>query len=320
MVHPLTEAQEVQLFEKMVLIREVELEISRRYPEGKMRCPTHLSVGQESTPAILHLFLKDSDYAVSTHRSHAHYIAKGGDLFAMLAEIYGLDEGCSKGRGGSMHLVDKEVGFMGSSAIVGNSVPVGTGLGLAQKLDSKDGISVVYIGDAAVEEGVFFESANFAAARRIPVLFVCENNGFSVYSGIQGRQPENRTIKSLAEGLGLQAAEASFTDIDSSVSVIAAAVEHCRTTREPFFLEIESERYLEHCGPNNDDHLGYRDLNQLEKIKLRDPIDQLSEKLKAKNVDMSSIFLQVKNYVGQTFTAVEKLHARDGSETLGGAL
>jgi TPP-dependent pyruvate/acetoin dehydrogenase alpha subunit len=318
LVHSITDAEEIQLLEKMVLIREVELEISRRYGQGKMRCPTHLSVGQESTPAILDLYLRDTDFAVSTHRSHAHYIAKGGNLFAMLAEIYGLDEGCSKGRGGSMHLVDKKVGFMGSSAIVGNSIPIGTGLGLTQKLDSQDGISVVYIGDAAVEEGVFFESANFAAARKIPVLYVCENNGYSVYSGIHGRQPENRTIKSLAEGLGLQAAQAKFAELDSSISVIAAAVEHCRITREPYFIEVESERYLEHCGPNNDDHLGYRDLEHLKMRKLRDPIDQLSRRLQVKNVDTGSIFHRTKDFVEREFAAVEKLYALNGSESFGG--
>ena len=122
------------LLEKMKLIRMIEEEIAKRYSENKMRCPTHLSIGQEAISVGVCLAINKKDFAVSTHRSHGHYIAKGGDINSMIAEIYGKTSGCSKGYGGSMHLIDKSVNFMGSTAIVGNSIPVGVGLGLSIKL------------------------------------------------------------------------------------------------------------------------------------------------------------------------------------------
>ncbi len=119
------------------LIRQVELEIVNRYKEGKMRCPVHLSIGQEIVASVLSIFVKKDDFAVSTHRSHAHYLAKQGSLRKMIAEIYGKRTGCSMGKGGSMHLIDKNVNFMGSTSIVGNSIPIGTGLGFSLKLKKK---------------------------------------------------------------------------------------------------------------------------------------------------------------------------------------
>ncbi len=310
MVYSLSLEEATSFYRNMVLIREIELEISRRYSEGRMRCPTHLSVGQESTPAALSLFIRDTDYAVSTHRSHAHYLAKGGNVEAMLAEIYGLEEGCSMGRGGSMHLVDKEVGFMGSSAIVGNSIPVGAGLGFAQKIDSVDGIAVVYLGDAAVEEGVFFESANFAATRRIPVLFVCENNGFSVYSGMDVRQPRGRSISAMVEGIGIKSAALSSWSIGELISGVSKAVSYCRIMREPFFLEIETTRYLEHCGPNNDDHLGYRDIDELTSKKFLDPITQLSTILEKRGIAAKQIQEEIKAQALGYFQKIEYKYSK----------
>ena len=159
-----------------------------------MRCPTHLSVGQELVSAVFSLIAKKKDYAVSTHRGHAHYLAKGGSLKKMIAEIYGKETGTSRGKGGSMHLIDLNVNFMGTSAIVGNSIPVGVGLGLAIKLKNEKKISFVFLGDGAIEEGVFYESLNFAIVKQIPVIFICENNLYSVYSSLKVRQPLKRKI------------------------------------------------------------------------------------------------------------------------------
>ena len=135
--------------------------------------------------------LREGDCAVSSHRAHAHYLAKGGNLKGLIAEIYGKETGCSKGIGGSMHLIDKSVNFMGSTAIVGNSIPVGVGLALAQKQAALQQISCIYFGDGATEEGVYYESLNFAAVKSLPALFVCEQNLYSVYSPLSVRQPRN---------------------------------------------------------------------------------------------------------------------------------
>ena len=167
----ITKELSIQLLRGMKRIRLVEEGITERYAEGKMRCPVHLSIGQEAAAIGVGLALKPSDLAVSTHRAHAHYLSKGGDLKAMLAEIYGKATGCSGGRGGSMHLIDTKIGFMGSTAIVGNSIPVGVGLALSLQLQKSSAVSTVFCGDGFLEEG-FFMSPNFAAVRQLPVLFV----------------------------------------------------------------------------------------------------------------------------------------------------
>ncbi len=308
MVYPLEPKALEHIYRKMVLIRQVELGIARRYNQGLMRCPTHLSVGQEVTPAVISAFTNENDYAVSTHRSHAHYLAKGGNLVAMLAEIYGLERGCSKGRGGSMHLADKSVRFMGSSAIVGNSIPVGTGLGMAAKLEGSDSISLVYLGDAAVEEGAFYESANFAAVAQLPVLYVCENNGFSVYTGFEERQPAGREIHSMVSGLGIESQRVSSYEFPGFVNSIQGAIDKIRLTRKPFFLEVETDRYLEHCGPNDDSALGYRDVEQLEQIKSQDPLDAVAKRLSDLSLEVQGIFIEVDSFVERAFSEVEQMY------------
>ena len=171
----------LSFYKTMYRIRSVEEEISKRYSEGKMRCPTHLSIGQEAVPAAFSQIVSKKDYTVSSHRGHAHYLAKGGNLNSMIAEIYGKRSGCSNGKGGSMHLMDLSVNFMGTTAIVGNSIPIGVGLGLSAKTKKTKQISFIFFGDGAVEEGVFYESINFAATKKLPTIFVCENNLYSVY-------------------------------------------------------------------------------------------------------------------------------------------
>ena len=144
-----------ELFKEVFRTRTVEEEIAKRYKDGHMRCPTHLSIGQEAVPAALSLIMRKNDFAVSSHRAHAHYLAKGGSLKRMIAEIYGKETGCSKGKGGSMHLIDLASNFMGSTAIVGNTIPIGVGLGLSSIIKNKKQFSFIFFGDGAVEEGVF---------------------------------------------------------------------------------------------------------------------------------------------------------------------
>ena len=158
----------LELFKSMLRIRMVEESIAEKYSEGKMRCPTHLSIGQEAIATGVCSALEKKDLVLSTHRAHAHYLAKGGSLKSMIAEIYGKVTGCSMGMGGSMHLIDKRAGFMGSTAIVGNTIPVAVGLALSIKLKRRKNISCVFFGDGAVEEGVFYEAVNFAIVKNFP--------------------------------------------------------------------------------------------------------------------------------------------------------
>lgn len=224
-----------------------------------MRCPTHLSIGQEAVAVGVCSQLENHDYAMSTHRAHAHYLAKGGSLKRLIAEIYGKSTGCSGGLGGSMHLVDQSVGFMGSTAIVGNTIPVAVGMALAIQNRNEARLSCVFFGDGSTEEGAFYEAANFAAVRNLPVLFVCENNYFSVYSPLDVRQPENRDICELAKSLGLTGHKGYGNDIGAVSELVANSVELIRNGGGPQFLEFNTYRWREHCGPNFDDDLNYRD-------------------------------------------------------------
>lgn len=260
-------------------IRAAEEMIAARYGEQQMRCPTHLSIGQELVGAAAGMVLRKDDFAVSSHRAHAHYLGKGGDLKAMIAEIYGKETGCAKGRGGSMHLIDLSVGFEGSTAIVGNSIPVGVGLGLSIKLDGDPRVSCIFIGDAAVETGAFYESANFTAVQKLPVLFLCENNLYSVYSPLSVRQPLDRKIFEMVRGMGLHTAHIDGSDALATYAAIETIAAHVRSGRGPALLEIDTYRWREHCGPNYDNDIGYRTVQEYESWKARDAVMLLEQKL-----------------------------------------
>ena len=262
----------LDVYRKLIEIRCVENTIANRYAEQEMRCPTHLSGGQEGVPAVLSVLLNQNDFAVSTHRGHAHYLAKGGRLDQMIAEIYGKATGCAKGLGGSMHLVDTEMGFMGCTAIVGNTIPVGVGLALSAQIRKEDRISCVFLGDGACEEGVFFESVNFAVLHQLPVLFVCENNFYSVYSPLSVRQPKGRSICEMVEGLGCPAAQGEGNDVSALYPMLSSAVDYVRNGKGPMFVELRTYRQREHCGPFFDDHLGYRPEDEQEYWASRDPV------------------------------------------------
>jgi TPP-dependent pyruvate/acetoin dehydrogenase alpha subunit len=271
------------LLRSMLRIRTVEETIADRYRDGKMRCPTHLCTGQEAVSAAVGLALRHDDFAVSTHRAHGHYLGKGGDLRRMLAEIYGKRTGCSAGKGGSMHLVDRSVGFMGSTAIVGNTVPIGVGLGLSIQLHGTDQVSCVFLGDAVAEEGVFFESVNFAVLRGLPVLFVCENNRYSVYSSLNVRQPAGRSIRQMVAGLGIETHEADGNDAQAVHVLTTEAVATIRREQRPVFMEFFTYRWREHCGPNFDNDIGYRTEAEYQEWKRLDPIPRLVAALEAQH-------------------------------------
>jgi TPP-dependent pyruvate/acetoin dehydrogenase alpha subunit len=267
-----------KLHASMTRIRMIEEEIARRYPEEKMRCPIHLSIGQEGVPVGVSAILRRDDQVVSTHRCHAHYLAKGGDLKAMIAELYGKATGCCGGRGGSMHLFDAHAGMLLSEPIVGSSIPVGVGAALGFQQQGRDCVAVVYLGDASLEEGVFHESANFAAVRSLPVIFVCENNLYSVYTHICDRQPP-RSIESLAIAHGIPANHIDGNDVIAVRAAAASAVDRARTGQGPSFLLCDTYRWREHCGPNYDNDIGYRPESEFQHWKKLDPIERLRDRL-----------------------------------------
>ena len=270
---------QTHLFYNMLRIRRIEESIVEHYKEQKMRTPVHLSIGQESIAAIVGGQLQREDYCVSTHRAHAHYLAKGGSLKAMIAEIYGKVTGCCRGRGGSMHLIDTSVGFMGSTAIVGNTIPIGVGLGLSLKLSGKSKISCIFLGDGAIEEGAFFESLNIAVLKKLPILFICENNRYSVYSPFSKRQPPNRKMYEIAQAMGAATAYEDGYNVLASDELVHRAITAIRKGCGPHFLEFETYRWREHCGPNYDNDLGYRTEDEFLSWSLRDPIETFKKYL-----------------------------------------
>ena len=308
----------IELFQCMKLIRFVEETIARRYREQKMRCPTHLSIGQEAVAAGVCLALNRDDQVFGTHRSHAHYIAKGGDIKAMIAEIYGKATGCSSGKGGSMHLVDLSVGFMGSTSIVGNTIPVGVGAAMANHLHKNGKVCCVFFGDAAVEEGVFHESANFAVVRNLPVLFVCENNLYSVYSPLNVRQPEGRQIWKFASGYGMPSAHGDGNDALDVFDKTHTALEHIRRGGGPYFLEFATYRWREHCGPNFDNDLGYRTEEEYLAWKERNPLKLLESQLLGEGIvrrgDIKEMEVNIQQEIDQAFNFAEESPFPDPEE------
>lgn len=246
------------LFRETLRIRRIEEAIADRYSEQKMRCPVHLSIGQEAVAVGVCKAVLHSDYLISNHRAHAHYLAKGGNLKAMIAEIYGKKTGCCGGRGGSMHLVDRSVGMYGSTPIVGGSIPIGVGLAFATFLKKEPHLAIIFFGEGATEEGVFAESLNFAALKKLPVLFVCENNLYSVYSPLDVRQSKQRDRVAIAQAHGIEAAMGFGNDVEEVYAMTQRAVAKIRQGSGPVFLEFDTYRHREHCGPHFDNHIGYR--------------------------------------------------------------
>lgn len=268
-----------KLYYQMLRIRMVEEKIAELYPEQEMRCPVHLCIGQEAVPVGVCANLSSNDYVLSNHRSHGHYLAKGGDLNAMLAEIYGKAMGCSGGKGGSMHLVDLSVGFLGATPIVGSTISIAVGAAFGSKMRSDERVTVVFFGDAATEGGVFHESLNFAALKRLPVIFVCENNMYSVHAPLDVRQPKNREIFWLGKGHGIESYQGDGNNVIDVYELSSKAIRKAREGEGPTFLEFKTYRWREHCGPFYDGDLGYRTESEIQAWMKRCPVSMLKEKL-----------------------------------------
>lgn len=240
----------VDLNYQMLRIRRVEEAIAAEYPRQQIRTPVHLSIGQEAVACGVCSNLRKTDKVYSGHRAHAHYLAKGGNLDAFIAELYGKATGCAGGRGGSMHLQDTEQGFMGSSAIVGATVPLAVGSAWADKLLGRDNVTVVFFGDGCMEEGVMSEAFNFAALHRLPIVFICENNGLAVTTPLKDRQPDRQLYK-IPKAYGLTSNFADGQNVGSVRSISYAAIENARSGY-PQFIEFITERQRVHCGTEHE--------------------------------------------------------------------
>jgi TPP-dependent pyruvate/acetoin dehydrogenase alpha subunit len=270
-----------RVYRSLYRIRRVEEEVARVYPTDVIKSPVHLSIGQESVSVGLCEALRPDDAAFGTYRSHALYLAKGGDLRAMIAELYGKATGCAQGKGGSMHLVDVAAGVFGASAVVGTTIPHAVGYAYALKLRREPRVVLCVFGDGAVDEGVFYESLNFAALKRLPVLFACENNGYAIHTHQRLRQrlPE---ICARAAALGVPSQRIDDGDPFAIAAAARAATDAMRAgDAGPFFLECMTYRWREHVGPGEDWSLGYRDRAEAEPWIANDHVPRVGAMLDA---------------------------------------
>lgn len=291
--------KKIQLYKNLLRIRSVENTIAIKYAEQKMRCPVHLSVGQEAIAVGICSNLTKQDKVFTAHRSHAHYLAKGGSLNKMIAELYGKSTGCAKGKGGSMHLIDLESGVLGAVPIVGSTIPIGVGAAWAESLQKKKNIIVIFFGEGATEEGVFQESLDYVSLRKLPVLFVCENNNYSVYSGLEKRQAHNRSILKIAKSIGIEGFHLDGNDVLKIYKKAKEVIFKMKKKQSPFFFLLDTFRNLEHCGPENDDDLGYRSKQYIDYWLKKCPVKKIEQHLLRKNILNINTINHLKNKINK---------------------
>src|SRR5258706_8131423 len=257
-------ALQTRLYRSLYRIRRVEEEIARVYPSDKIKSPVHLSIGQEGVAVGVCEALEGNDVVFGSYRGHAMYLAKGGGLKRMIAELYGKVEGCARGKGGSMHLVDVARGVMGTSAVVATTIPNALGYAYALKLRKESRVVVSFHGDGATEEGVFGESLNFAALKRLPILFVCENNRYAIHTHQKQRQAV-LDICARVRAHGVVAETVEDGDVFRIREAAAAAAAALRAgDGGPRFIECMTSRWVEHVGPGEDFGLGFRDRDEVD--------------------------------------------------------
>lgn len=265
-----------RLYRSLYRIRRVEEEVARIYPTDKIKSPVHLSIGQEAVSVGVCEALNPEDIVFGTYRGHAMYLAKGGDLNQMIAELFGKITGCAKGRGGSMHLVDVRHGVMGTSAVVGTTIPNAVGYAYGLKYQNRKAIVVSFFGDGAVDEGVFYESVNFAVLKRLPVIFICENNRYAIHSSQLTRQSRDNIVERIRT-YGIPSMRIEDNDVLEIYNNVSIAVQEIRGNQSgPYFFECMTYRWREHVGPNEDFHLGYRTRSEAEPWIQNDQVKRLA--------------------------------------------
>ena len=258
----------------MVRIRLCEESLVEPILKEEVKCPVHLCSGQEAIATGVCFALTEKDYVFGTHRSHGHYLAKGGDMRELIAEIYGKEAGCSKGRGGSMHILAPEIGMVGSAPIVAGTIPLALGAALASKIRKEKRVTVSFFGDGAAGEGVLYESLNFAALKKLPIIFACENNFYSTHMPITDCRPENNIFK-IGKPFCIQSYKVDGNDVLKVYEVSKNAVGLCRKDRGPVFIEFMTYRLRGHVGPDDNiqgTHTDIRPKEEIEKWRRKDPI------------------------------------------------
>ncbi len=269
-----------RLYRSLYRIRRVEEEVARAYPSDKIKSPVHLSIGQEAVSVGVCEALEPTDVVFGTYRGHALYLAKGGDMGQMVAEMYGKSGGCAKGKGGSMHLISTEAGMMGASAVVGTTIANAVGYAYAAKLKKTGQLIVSFFGDGATEEGVFAESLNFAVLKRLPIIFVCENNQYAIHTH-QNKRQGTPAICDRARAFGMPAEKIEDNDVLTLYERMQEVAPRVREGAGPHFFEAMTYRWREHVGPGTDYKLGFRSEKECEPWMTNDQVTRLAKLVKA---------------------------------------
>lgn len=264
----------VQMYRTMVRIRFCEESFVEPILNGEVRCPVHLYTGQEAIATGVCAALSEGDYVFGTHRSHGHYLARSGNMRELVSEIYCREAGCSRGRGGSMHITAPELGMIGSAPIVGGTISLAVGAALASKIKKEKRVTVSFFGDGAACEGVLYESLNFAALHKLPILFACENNFYSTHMPIRECRPENNIFK-IAKPFCIESFRVDGNDVLKVYDISKKAVDQCRKNRGPVFIEFLTYRLRGHVGPDDNiqgTHTDIRPKGEVERWRKKDPI------------------------------------------------
>ena len=261
----------MRLFEAMQRTRKFEEKLAELLEKGQIGTPCHLYIGQEAVAAGVCAALEPEDTVWGCHRSHGHYLAKGGDVNALMAEILGRSTGCSRGRGGSMHIYDDRVGVLGTVPLVGATIPLAAGAALSYQLRKLKRVAVAFFGDGATEEGVFHESMNLAAAHRLPVIFAVENNLYASHLHISERRAKDNIVQS-ADAHGMPGEVVDGNDAQAVFAAAAKAVRRARAGTGPTLLELRTFRWRGHVGPSWDMDVGVKRNDMLREWLPRDPI------------------------------------------------
>tara|TARA_B100000242_G_scaffold42437_1_gene25327 strand:- start:1084 stop:2034 length:951 start_codon:yes stop_codon:yes gene_type:complete len=297
----------LDLYYYSYLTRAIDKRIIFEYPKQQIRCPVHLSIGQEGIASGISVALKKVDIVMSNHRSHAHYLSKGCSIDPFIAELYGKKNGVSGGKGGSMHLIDIKKNFYGSTPIVGSTIPIATGLAFSNKIKKKeDKIVVIYFGDGAFETGNFHECLNFASLHNLKILFVCENNFYSVYSSLNVRQNKNTKIFKTAKNYNIKSSQMMGYKSDLIYKKVKSLRNKIIETSRPYLIEFLTYRNYEHCGVNNDDDLNYRPKKQIKFWYDNCPLHYLKNKFKNMDKKFTEIEKIVDSKISKSFVKAKR--------------
>ena len=302
-----------KLYTAMLTIRLTQEKIAEIYPQvpRRIQCPVHLYTGHEAIAAGVCLNLSPADYVFSYYRSHGHYLAMGGSVKALFAELYGKKTGCSKGRGGSMHLIDVKNGFMGASAIVAGSIPLAVGAALAFKMRNEKKVAVVFFGDAACEEGIWHESMNFASLKRLPIIFICENNFYAVKTHISQRQAEDNIYRRAAN-YGMPGLRVDGNDALEVFPAAYGAFGRARKGGGPTLIEARTYRWLGHVENTffNKDILEGRPKDEVESWMKRCPVKKMEEQILSRGIlekdDLKRIGLRIEEEIKEAILFAEE--------------